>query len=84
MIIVVAILSWEFKSLSVTTSNYTSFYQNLLKDDITSVNILIVGDSIGAGSGASSEESQWTYLLSLYLSAFYNKEINIRNIPIVL
>lgn len=44
------------------------------------VNILIVGDSIGAGSGCSRPENSWVSLVTAYLEEKYNTDIYINNI----
>lgn len=43
------------------------------------VNIAIIGDSIGYGTGASSEESKWTVQLQQYLSETYGAQVNLDN-----
>ena len=46
-----------------------SFYEKLSAG--YDVNILVIGDSTGAGSGASSSENRWYNLLSSYLEETY-------------
>lgn len=46
-----------------------SFYQKLSLG--MDVNILIIGDSIGAGAGASSNDNMWFHLLEEYLMIAY-------------
>lgn len=55
-----------------------SFYQKL--EDGFDVNILVIGDSIGAGSGSSSESSKWTTLLAADLRRTYGVDVSITNI----
>ncbi|MCD7771225.1 MAG: SGNH/GDSL hydrolase family protein [Oscillospiraceae bacterium] len=56
----------------------SSFYQKLSKG--YDVNILIVGDSIGATSGASATEYRWTTLLDSYLTEQYGSNVTITNV----
>lgn len=44
------------------------------------VNILIVGDSIGAASGASDSDHRWTILLADYLQETYGSAVTLTNI----
>lgn len=46
------------------------------------VNILIVGDSIGAASGASDSDHRWTVLLGTYLQSTYGSSVTINNISL--
>lgn len=55
-----------------------SFYQ-LLADGFD-VNILIVGDSIGAASGASDDEHRWTSLLKNRIESQYDVSVRLTNI----
>lgn len=55
-----------------------SFYEKL--ETGYDVNILIVGDSIGATSGASASEYSWTTLLSSYLTDNYGSTVKITNV----
>lgn len=54
------------------------FYKKLANSE--AVNILIVGDSIGLGSGASGTEERWTFLLSEYLKEKYGSEVTLTNL----
>ena len=54
------------------------FYKKLANGE--AVNILIVGDSIGLGSGASGTEERWTFLLSEYLKEKYGSEVTLTNL----
>lgn len=56
----------------------SSFYQKLING--FDVNILIVGDSIGAGSGASTISTAWSNLLKFYIRERYNVGVNIKNV----
>lgn len=55
-----------------------SFYQRLA--DGLDTNILIVGDSIAQGTGASTKETHWSMLLEDYLEKNYNVNITTTNI----
>lgn len=55
-----------------------SFYQKL-KDGLD-VSILVIGDSIGAGSGATSEENCWYYLLKQNLQKEYDIKVTVTNV----
>ena len=55
-----------------------SFYQKLA--DGFDVNVLIVGDSIGAGSGASDANHRWANLLQYNLQKSYGVKVNLTNV----
>lgn len=55
-----------------------SFYQKLR--DGFDVNILVIGDSIGAGSGTQTEGKQWFNQLQSYLYKTYEAKVTITNI----
>jgi lysophospholipase L1-like esterase len=55
-----------------------SFYQKL--SDGFDVNILIVGDSIGAGAGASANEKSWAQLLKEEIVSKYKVNVNLANV----
>ncbi len=55
-----------------------SFYQKL--SDGFDVNILVVGDSIGKGTGASSQNTNWTKLLTSRLKRSYHGYVRLKNI----
>ena len=55
-----------------------SFYQKL--SDGFDVNILIVGDSIGAGSGTETEGQQWFRQLQTYLRTVNKSKVSVTNI----
>ena len=55
-----------------------SFYQMLA--DGFDVNILIVGDSIGAGSGASDADHRWANILAANLKSKYGTEVELTNV----
>ena len=55
-----------------------SFYQKLA--DGFDVNILIVGDSIGEGAGATRPGCQWTKLLSEEIQKTYHVRTELNNI----
>lgn len=69
-----------FKKLKLSENGYESdnFYQKLT--DGKDINILVVGDSIGKGSGASSADKSWDSLLSTLLNKKYNVNCKITNI----
>ncbi len=52
---------------------------NRLKDGST-VNMLVVGDSIGDGSGATSSDNAWPALVSDYLSSKYGTQVEYTNV----
>ena len=54
-----------------------SFFQKLAAHE--DVNILVIGDSIGAGIGASDEANRWDNLLRTYLQRKYKASVNIQN-----
>ena len=54
-----------------------SFFQKLAAHE--DVNILVIGDSIGAGIGASDEANRWDNLLRTYLQRKYEASVNIQN-----
>ncbi len=56
----------------------SSFYQKLSKG--YDVNILVVGDSIGFGSGASEENYSWANLVTSYITKTYGSAINLTNV----
>lgn len=55
-----------------------SFYQKL-KDGFD-VNLLIVGDSIGAGAGTKTQEKQWYEQLKNYLKKEYGIRVGLTNV----
>ena len=55
-----------------------SFYQML--DKGFDVNVLIVGDSIGAGTGASDNDHMWVNLLKANLESKYRVNIKLTNV----
>lgn len=55
-----------------------SFYQKLA--DGFDVNVLIVGDSIGAGFGASGADYRWANLLRYNLQKNYSVKVNLTNV----
>lgn len=55
-----------------------SFYQMLA--DGFDVNVLIVGDSIGAGHGASDADHRWANLLATNLKSKYGGEVKLTNV----
>ena len=55
-----------------------SFYQMLYNG--LDVNVLIVGDSIGAGSGASDNDHRWANLLKANLESKYGVSVNLTNV----
>ncbi len=57
-----------------------SFYEKLA--DGSDVNILIVGDSIAFGSGASSDENKWANLLGERIREKYNVNVNLCNVSL--
>ena len=54
-----------------------SFFQKLTAHE--DVKILVIGDSIGAGLGASDEANRWDHLLQIYLQRKYNISVDIQN-----
>ena len=55
-----------------------SFYQML--DDGSDVNVLIVGDSIGGGYGASDDDHRWANLLKANLESKYGVNVHLTNV----
>lgn len=55
-----------------------SFYQKLV--DGFDVNVLVVGDSIGQGTGASSSETHWVTKLNTYIKEKYNVKVILTNV----
>ena len=55
-----------------------SFYQML--GNGFDVNVLIVGDSIGAGTGASDNDHRWVNLLKANLESKYGVSVNLTNV----
>lgn len=58
--------------------NSNGFYQKLKNGHY--VNILIVGDSIGAGTGASDREHRWTNLLAEWIQSAYGVDLTLTNV----
>ncbi len=56
----------------------TGVYRKL--HDGENINVLIVGDSIGAGTGASDDAHKWSNLLAEYLSSKYGISVTTTNI----
>ncbi|WP_026506424.1 SGNH/GDSL hydrolase family protein [Butyrivibrio sp. MC2013] len=57
---------------------YESVYRKLA--DGMDINLLIVGDSIGAGSGASDDEHKWANILKAGLEEEYGVAVNMTNV----
>lgn len=57
-----------------------TFYQKLA--DGFEVNILIIGDEISAGYGASGDDSTWEYSFNNYLKSAYGSDINTNNMSL--
>lgn len=55
-----------------------SFYQKLA--DGFDVNILIVGDSIGAGAGATEYDLRWANLMAANIRSTYGVKVNLTNV----
>lgn len=55
-----------------------SFYQKL--SDGFDVNVVIIGDSIGAGAGIQTEGKQWFAQLQTYLQTTYKDSVSITNV----
>lgn len=55
-----------------------SFYQKLV--DGFDVNVLIVGDSIGAGAGTQTDGQQWYTQLQSYLKTVNNGSVSVTNV----
>ena len=55
-----------------------SFYQKLA--DGFDVNVLIVGDSIGAGAGTETDGKQWYTQLQTYLKTVNNGKVSVTNV----
>lgn len=55
-----------------------SFYQKLA--DGFDVNVLIVGDSIGAGAGTQTERQQWYTQLQSYLKTVNDGRVSVTNV----
>lgn len=55
-----------------------SFYQRLA--DGFDVNVLVVGDSIGAGSGSQTDEKRWYLQLQNYLRSTYGVNVTLTNV----
>lgn len=60
--------------------NQDSFYQKL--QDGFDVNILIVGDSISAGSGASDEDHRWFNMLKKDIEETYHVKVLMNNVSL--
>ena len=54
-----------------------SFFQKLARQE--DVKILVIGDSIGRGIGASDEMNRWDRLLQLYLERKYKSTVTVQN-----
>lgn len=57
-----------------------SFYEKLVHG--FDVNILIVGDSISAGSGASDDNHRWPVMLENYLEETYHVNVLVNNVSL--
>jgi lysophospholipase L1-like esterase len=68
---------WEEEARLKELEENSSFYQKLSAG--LDVNILIVGDSIGASSGAR-KDGRWFDLLQLDLESTYSSKVSLRNI----
>lgn len=68
-------IKYKYSEYKLKTGN---FYQKIAHR--TDVNILIVGDSIGAGTGASEINKSWPTLLSTVIKDKYGVNCNITNI----
>ena len=78
IILLSTVIYFCYKNYREKLFNNDSFYQKL--SDGFDVNILIVGDSIGAGSGASKNEDKWFNILSNKLNDEYKVKVNIKNV----
>ncbi len=65
------------KALAEKETN-NSFYQKL--SDGSDVDVLIVGDSIGAGAGAQTKNKQWFEQLQFYLHSTYKVSVGLTNV----
>lgn len=68
----------SFGTEAYKRNDESSCYERLRKG--LSVNMLVVGDSIGEGSGSSGVEHTWPALVSDYLSQRYNSEVQYTNV----
>lgn len=55
-----------------------SFYQKLV--DGFGVNVLVVGDSIGAGAGTQTDGQQWYVQLQTYLRTVNKSKVSVTNV----
>ncbi len=77
LIFVCAHLLYEKNSSQVLKQGYLSVYDKL--SDGASINVLVVGDSIAEGAGASSGKS-WAKMLPDYIMETYGSECTLTNV----
>ncbi|MBP5310850.1 MAG: SGNH/GDSL hydrolase family protein, partial [Lachnospiraceae bacterium] len=76
-------LKASLSSVESSISEYEDYELRSCYSKISSgkpVNILVVGDSISEGTGASDEKHAWTYLLKERLESRYKSEVKISNV----
>lgn len=81
MVVIVALVVSRFMlpKGKMVTKRYVSVYEKLA--DGADINVLIVGDSIAAGTGASNGNS-WAARLPEYIRSTYESECNITNVSL--
>ena len=76
-------LKASLSSVESSISEYEGYELRSCYSKISSgkpVNILVVGDSISEGTGASDEKHAWTYLLKERLESRYKSEVKLSNV----
>ena len=76
-------LKASLSSVESSISEYEDYELRSCYSKISSgkpVNILVVGDSISEGTGASDEKHAWTYLLKERLESRYKSEVKLSNV----
>ena len=76
-------LKASLSSVESSISEYEDYELRSCYSKINSgkpVNILVVGDSISEGTGASDEKHAWTYLLKERLESRYKSEVKLSNV----
>ncbi|PWJ70914.1 lysophospholipase L1-like esterase [Ruminococcaceae bacterium R-25] len=76
-------LKASLSSVESSISEYEEYERRSCYSKISSgkpVNILVVGDSISEGTGASDEKHAWTYLLKERIESRYKSEVKLSNV----
>lgn len=68
----------RLNKMIISMENSNGFYQKLKNGHY--VNILIVGDSIGAGTGTSDSEHAWANLLAEWIQSTYGVDLTLTNV----